>query len=137
MANPTFEIPKDVIEPIIQAQVAAAVSSALAGRDEIIKAAVGAVLNAKVDRDGAPDRYNSHNSLTWLQWVMNDCIRRAARAAIEQFLAGEQDRIKAVLTKELQAKNSPLAKQLVNGMLGAMANESTLKYRINVAVDER
>jgi len=136
MANePTFQIPKDVIEPIIQAQVSSAVLAALGDKTGIVERAVAAVLNMKVDIDGKTSTYGGHNDVPWVQWLMRDCVRKATRLAVEEFFAQNKELVKTQIAAELRKKNSPMAKQLINAMVGAVTNESTLKYRLNVTVE--
>lgn len=134
MSDPTFQIPKDVIEPIIRAQVASAVATALGDRSSIIEAAVGSVLNAKVDSEGKPDKYGYDRSITWIQWLMNDCVRRATMDAIHAAMTGQREKIKAAITKELTNAKSPLIRKLVEAMADNLAADN-LKYKINVTVD--
>lgn len=134
--NPTFQIPKDVIEPIIQAQITTAVLAALQPTGRVLEQAVAAVMNMKVDAEGKPERYSDSRSKAWIDWVMADCIQKAARAAIEQYMREEQKAIRAAIAKQLTTRNSSLAKQLIDGMLANIISESTLKYRINVTADK-
>ena len=127
----TFHIPKDVIEPIIQAHVTAAVASALAGKEHLVSEAISAVLNRKVDSSGTPSTYSS--SVSWMQWVMDKCIQEATQKAIEEALITHGETLKKTLITELQRKNSPLAKQLVGGLMNALTDKDLLRYRITVA----
>jgi hypothetical protein len=133
--NPTFQIPKDVIEPIIQAQISAAVLAALQPTGRVLEQAVSAVMQTKVDSEGKPERYSGHGK-PWIDWVVADCIQKSARSAIEQFLTEQQKVIRASIAKQLTARNSPLAKQLIEGMLAGLISESTLRYRIHVTADK-
>lgn len=136
MADPTFQIPKDVIEPIIQAQVSSAVLAALGDSKGIVEKAVAAILNAKVDNDGKASSWHSASDIAWVQWMMREAVKKAAKQAVEEFFAQNKEIVKSQIASELRKKNSPLAKQLINAMVGAMTNESTLKYRLSVTVSE-
>lgn len=137
MANePTFQIPKDVIEPIIQAQISSAVLAALGDNKSIVEKAVAQVLNMKVDGDGKASHYSSHNDVSWVQWMMREAVKKAAKQAIEEFFSQNKELVKTQIATELRKKNSPLAKQLINAMVGAVTNEHTLKYRLSVTVGE-
>ena len=129
----TFQIPKDVIEPIIQAHVSAAVTAALADRSRLMEEAVSQVLNMKVDSQGRPENYSS--SIPWIQWVMKECLKKAVRGAIEAELGKQESQIKAHIVTELQRKNSPMIKQLVAGMITAITHPDNLRYRLNITVD--
>lgn len=132
MNETTLQVPKDVLEPIIQAHISAAVVAALGDRSKILADCVGKVLNMKVDTDGSESRYTG--GVPWVQWIMQDCIKKSARAAIEEFMAGHKDEIKAQIATELRKKNSPLAKQLIEGMVNGITSHDTLKYRLDVTV---
>jgi hypothetical protein len=136
MADPTFNIPRDVIEPIIQAQISTAVLAALQPTGRVLEQAVAAVLQMKIDADGKPDRYNDSRSRSWIDWVVADAIQKSARQAIEEFLKNEQPAIRAGIAKQLAARNSPLARQLIDGMLKGITSESTLKYHIQVTAEK-
>lgn len=137
MSNATVQIPNDVLQPIIEAKVAAAIIEALGGRQQLIETAVAQVLAQKVDpSSGNPDRYNSSNSPTWLTWVLQDLVKKAAKGAIEQFVTEHQELIHKHLVTELTKKNSPLTKQIIASLVGATFNPDTLRYRLTVSVDK-
>lgn len=133
MEDSTIKIPNDVIQPIIEAKVAAAVTEALGGYERLIETAVGQVLNQKVGTDGQPSTYS--NAIPWFKWTMNDCIKRAARAAIEDYFKTHEDVIKRAVVVELSKKNSPLVKQMIAALTGSVLNADSLRYRMNVTVE--
>lgn len=133
MEDSTIKIPNDVIQPIIEAKVAAAVTEALGGYERLIETAVGQVLNQKVGDNGQPSTYS--NAIPWFKWTMNDCIKRAARAAIEDYFKTHEDVIKRAVVAELSKKNSPLVKQMIAALTGSVLNADSLRYRMNVTVE--
>ena len=126
-------IPKDMIEPIIQAHVARAVLEAMGDKVALMHTAVARVLNAEVDYEGRPASYHRTENLTWLQHQMQECIRKATREAIEEAFSGRKDAIKAQILEQLRSKKSPLANQLVEAMTAALTNEQSLKYSLEVS----
>ncbi len=133
MSEPTFQIPKDVINPIIEAHVTTAVINALDGKDRLIEEAVRWVLFMKVDSDG---KSTSYNGISFVQWAMMKCVREAVKKAIEENMEKHKEEIKKAIAKELsKPSTSPLAKQLINGMVEAMTAPEVLKYRIKVEYD--
>ena len=134
--DPTFKIPKDIIEPIIQAHVAAAVTEALSDRGAVIQKAVGMILNQKVDSEGRPSN-SSYADTTWIQWAMRAAVKKAVQAALEEQVAFHKEALKKAIAEELRLgkKHSPLAKSLISGMVGALTDPSLLKYRIRVEYD--
>jgi shikimate kinase len=132
--NPTFQIPKDVIEPILNAHINTAVAMALEGKDQIIESIVTRVLNQKVDSQGKPDNYGYNSSVAWIQWLMEDAVRKAVKQAIEEQVNVHKDAIKKAIAAEIgiKGKYSPLAKSLIEGMCSSLTHPDVLKYRINV-----
>lgn len=133
MDKSTIEIPNEVILPIVEAKVAAAVTEALGGYDRLIEVAVSQVLNQKVGDDGRPSTYS--NAVPWFKYVMRDCVQKSARAAIEDYFKDHGELIKKAITTELNKKNSPLVKQLVSTLIGSVVNADSLRYRMNVSVN--
>lgn len=135
MATPTLQIPQDVIEPIIKAEITKAIVEAMGPRAQLLQNAIAGLLNMKVDEKGSPSSYGS--SRPWIDWMIGSQIRNAAEEAIKQHIAEHGDQLKKQLAAELQKRNSPLVRQLIEGMVGAMTHPDALKWRLNVTFDER
>lgn len=135
MTQPTFSIPQDIITPIIEAQITAAVAQAMSGRADVLHQAVNMVLTTKVDSEGKPSNYSG--TKPWIDWVVGDAVRKAATAAIQQFVGQHAEQIKQALIKELQKKNSPLLKSLIDGMISGAFSSDTLRYALTMTVSER
>jgi hypothetical protein len=132
--NPTFQIPKEVIEPIIQAHVTTAVMNALGGHQKLVSDAVASVLTQSVDSDGKPSS-SSYYGKPFIEHVMTKCIRDAVLQAVQEEMPKHKDVIRAHISSQLRQKNSPLLKQFVDGMAGALADPDNLKYAINVSYE--
>lgn len=133
MSNPTIQIPKDVIEPIIQAEIMRAVMEAMGPKQAVLQNAVASILTMLVDSDGKPSSYNGR---PWIDWVVGQGVRDAAKAAIVEHIAAHGETIKKQLAAELSKKNSPLVQQLINGMVGAITDPEALRWRLNVSYDQ-
>ena len=132
--HPTLQIPKEVIEPIIQAQVALAVSTALGDGNKLMESAVKQVLEMKVNDRGEKSSYSS--DIPWIQWAMHNAVRQAVKETLETELLKHKDKIKAKIVTMLQNKNSKLINELVEGMAGAMVDPSVFKYRMKIEFDK-
>jgi hypothetical protein len=137
--NPTLQIPKDIIEPIITAHVSAAILSAFADKSKLMEVAVAQVLNAKVDKDNGKPTSSSYNATSYIQWLMESVVRKAVANAIEEQVGLHKEELKKAIAAELGLgkKYTPLAKQLVNGMCSAMSHPDLLRYRIKVEFDDK
>lgn len=132
MSNPTIQIPQDVIQPIIQANISAAITQAMGDRTGVVNKVIEQILNVRVDGDGKIDTYSSNRSMSWVDWAVGNALRTAAKEAINQAIAEQQDVIKQHIATQLQRKNSPLIKQLVEGMMTGVFDASKCNYRLNV-----
>lgn len=132
---PTLQIPKDVIEPIIQAHITKAVIEALGGSKQILEQAIAHVLNLKVDENGRPRGYSSDKP--WIEWAIGDVLQKAARAAIEEAMAGQSEALKKSIASQLTRRNSPLAKQLAEQLVLGVSSPETLKYRLTINCESR
>jgi len=133
MSQPTLSIPKDIIEPIVQANITAAVAGAMGPSGEILRQAIASILTMKVDSNGNPSTYS--NTKTWIDWAIGEAIKQAAKTAIEEQTAALQVSIKEYIAAELKKKNSPIVKQIADGMLGAVFDPSNLRYRLTVQAE--
>ena len=125
--EPTLKIPADLIEPAIEANVTAAIALAMGDKVDVMQKAIASVLATPVDENGRPSRYSSDRKRTWLNWCVEDAIKKATEAAVRQHVDQYREQLEETLVAELKRKNSPLAKQLVSHMMtGAM---KTASYR--------
>lgn len=132
---PTFQIPRDVIEPIIVANVSAAVIAALGDRGRIIEKTIASVLTAKCQSDGTPSR-GYGNDIQWIQWAMQECVKRTVHKTIEDELVKHAEVIRKHISDQLKNSRSPLVRELVEGLVKSITNPSNLKYRITLQFDD-
>lgn len=132
--NPTFQIPRDVIEPILQAHVSAAIAQAFGSQSILIEKFINEVVNRRVKEDGSFPSYSSDKTVGWLDWAVANVIRTVIKAQLTEEIEKHQDEMKQIIVRELKKKNSPLIRQLAEGMVGGFANQETLKYRFELVV---
>jgi hypothetical protein len=130
-ASPTFQIPRDVIEPIIKAHVASAVIEALGGGTKLVEDAIMRILSEKVDSEGRPTN-SDYNSTTWVLHAMRKALREEILATVSAELPKHREAIRGLIQRELRKSNSPLLKQFVDGMVGVLSDKDALSYRMTV-----
>jgi hypothetical protein len=136
----TIEIPKDVLQPIIEARVTAALSEALAGdnKQNLLEMIVDRVLSAKVDDRGEPDRYNSSHATTALEWMVRKALKEAVSESIKEALQSHKETLREALVAELQRSKSKLVQHLARSMVEGMAKTAeSASYRFSVEYKER
>lgn len=128
--SPTFQIPKEVIEPIIQAHVTSAVTAALGGQGRLLEAAITGVLTQKVDSNGKPSNYGS--DIQFMQWAMREAVCNAVQRSLQEEVAKHEEQIRELLVAQLRKSNSPLVKNLVEGMTKGVIDACSNKWHLSV-----
>lgn len=134
--NTTLQVPKDVIDAIVKAEINSKVVAAI-GQDNIMRSAINTVFNAKVDQNGSIHSYNSNNTTPWIDWAIGNALREAVKAAIVETLAEQKEAMKKHLAAELSKKNSPLAKNIADTLINGFVDGSRLQYSLAVTVSNR
>lgn len=129
---PTLQIPKDVIQPIIEAHVRDAVLRAFDGYRPAVDTLIASVLNVRVDSSGQPARYPDQGMPRWIDWALGEALRSSVKKAIEEKVATLQESLKKHIAAELQKKNSPLAKQVAESLLKGFGGIAVSGYRLKV-----
>ena len=137
--DPTFKIPREVIEPIIQAKVSAAIVEALGNTQWLVSNCIEKVLNEKVKDDGTrqTDSYYMDKSPTFLQWSMRSCVQASFKRILQEEIEKHRPVIYEQLLKTLKAKDSPLLNQLVGAMTDAILTASKNPYQMEVTITEK
>lgn len=130
--NPTFQIPTDVIQPIIKAHVLTAVTGALSNHSVILNEIVSRILSQQVGDDGKPCSYRGQQ---FIDYLVSTALREGVKAAVTEAIASHQETIRAAVLKELSKRNSPLVKQLVDGMVRGTFDPSRLRYALHLKLE--
>ena len=126
-----IELSRDLIEPIVRAQLQASIVAAMGKKEELIGQVVQTVMNMKVDDKGMPSRYSDSKPL--ITWLAEDAIKEAAREAIKEWFAENRDSLKKLIRTAIQNNSKGLAESLVVGL----AQGVECKYAANVTVVRR
>lgn len=134
----SLQIPKEMIESAIRTHVAAAIADAFGEKNAILNMAVGRVINQRVDSEGKPSTYSRDSDRPWIEWAIGETVRESVKSVLSEELAKQQDRIRAEISAQLQKKNSPLLKMLVESMANSITEIAGNRYRmtVNVSVSE-
>lgn len=129
--DPTFKIPAELVQPVIDSHINAAIIQALEGKDQLVSKAILSVLQTHVDDGGKPTNSN-YRAQPWIDWVIGNCIREATTETVRGYIADHQKQIEAALIAELSKRNSPLVKQLVSTVVLGMGKAAASKWHFNV-----
>ncbi len=112
IANITLS--KDLIEPIVKAQLQASITAALGRSDVLIAQTVQAVMNLQVDMNGKPSsREYGSRSQPLISWMAESAIKDAAKEAIKEWFASNKDEMKKQLRAAIQKNSKGMAESFV------------------------
>lgn len=137
--NPTLQIPRDVIEPIIQAHVSKAVLEALDGHRSLVDGLVSRVVNQGVDHEGRPsdNEWDKKHHGTFVNWTLKRAVERAAKAAIEDAVLKQEALIRKSIAAQLKDSRSPLVKQLIAVLVGALTDDKNIQFGFHVTCEAK
>lgn len=128
------QITEDLIKPIIEAKVQAAVIEAIGSEKELVTKFISTALETRVAANGKVSSYDRENKYTVLEQMCLDNIRKAAKDAIKEWLESNQSQIKEALLKQLSTKKmaGEFTKACLTGLLESM--QSTWKFQLKVGL---
>lgn len=136
MEGATLQLPKDLVEAAINQHVQIAMAQALGGQQRLLTQAVHQVLTSKVDSDGKPGRgYGSDRE--FITWAVDDALKSAVRRILEEELVKYEEDLRKNIADQLSRKNSPLVKQLAEGIVKGVISAAQNKYSFTVDIGQR
>lgn len=128
----SLKLPKDLLEPIIQAHIQAALAEALGSKSDLLGKMAWQILNQTVNNSGNPVNPSSYEKAgTFIEVSLRLAMQKAFRELLEQELEKHKETLKVHLTSELKKANSPLTKALVKGMCEGVVTNG-LRYHLTV-----
>lgn len=119
--------PDQTIEAMVKSMIEAQVVQALNSAPEAIEKLVKAALSRPVDSLGKFDGYGS--KMPYLDWLVGEEIRNAARAAVHKVIAESTDQIEAQVRKGLTQDT------VVDAIVKSFTNTANEEWRINVSFE--
>lgn len=98
----SLAINEDMVKPILQKQVEAAILANIGNPEELIRKTVAFALSQKVDKRGEVSKYNHDNKFDFLELLVSQAIRDEAKRVLENWVKENMAPIRAAVLKELQ-----------------------------------
>ena len=132
MSDVNLSISQEVVQPIIEAKIHAAVCEALSGSQQIVSDVVTRVLNTTVNSDGKPSTYRS--DIPYIQWLCTKAIRNAATEAVRRYVDSANERLVVEIEKAMQKRSKAFAVNLVQSLIES--TKSSWRLKVDVAAEE-
>lgn len=124
---------KELITPIVEAKISAAIIEHLADFPTVVNSIVTRTLMQRVEQDGKPTNSSYSGYPTYLDWVCNKLLVESVRKGIENAIASRQKEIEKEVEKQIIKNKSQLVQAFVLGMAETAKSGS---YRLNVTVQK-
>lgn len=133
MDSASVQIPNDVIQPIVEARIKAAIIEQLGSKDELIESCVKGILSQKVDGNGNPSS-NSYGTFPLMDFLARKAVTEAAKAAIKEWAVSNGGKIELALKKEIARNTGNIAKGLAKSFI--QKADSGWSVQVNLQVVE-
>ena len=129
----SLEVGADVVRPIIEKRIAAAIAEELGGAEAMIEKMVASALSVKVNRDGFVSKYSSDNKCDFVEAVTGKTIRGAAQEAMKQWAKDNSQKIKDAIIKEMMKPTS--CRKLAKAFAEAATNSIAISWKPTINVE--
>lgn len=129
MSEIDIKVSKELVGPIIEAKIQAAIVGELSNAGDLVGKVVAQALSQKVK---ASD--HSYNKITFIEKVCKDTIRAAAEQAVKEWASEHQAQITAEFLRQL--KQPTTARKVVRAMVGGMAEVAGSKWKFSVKLPD-
>jgi uncharacterized protein YajQ (UPF0234 family) len=132
MSGMTLSVDDNLVRPVIEKEIQAAIVRELGKSDQMIAEVVRKVMEMKVDREGKPSTYGSDTP--YLEWAFKSAIHDATKKAISKWIEENSPAIEAELQKQFVKQKGEFSKAIVGQLLGAVSNK--WQFSVNVKLPE-
>lgn len=135
MSDVQLTISSDVVKPIVEAKIHAAIVQEFGKQEQLMASIVNMALQTKVDSDGKYGRgYSSDKS--YIEWVVNKAICGSAQQALTEYVEQNKPKIVAAFKRHLTTKIDDIAAQMVSCFIENTKNQYNVSVAVNVAKKE-
>jgi hypothetical protein len=117
----------DMVKPIIEKQIQAAIMANIGNPEELISKTVALAMRQKVDSKGHISNYSSDNRYDYLEVLTGNAIREAAKEALQEWLKDNQQLVKKMVIKEMNRPERQ--KSLVGAFVNAVEDSLNCSWR--------
>jgi hypothetical protein len=122
-----------VIKPVIEQKVHAAILQALGGEELVMQTLshlVAGVLNEKVDKEGNKPRYSGDAKYIWIQVLCRNALKDMIKRAVQDFIQSKE----AILTKEIERQLASHKSEIAKAFVDSLAQATAKSWGFNVTL---
>lgn len=129
----SVKVGEDLVAPIVEKKIQAAIMAALGEPEKLVEAMVSRVLHDKVDSTGKKSRYSSDNEHDLVEVLCRQALQDAVRKAMTQWIEENKLVLLDAIKKHIKTRPASIAKMFMDGIAESMQS----KWTFQVSVCER
>lgn len=129
-----IQIPGVDFGGMAQAAIAAKLTEALVGADDVVRKMVVQAIVTKVDSKGEVNSYSHYNTTPMIEWLAQDMIRKATMATLKARIEAMQPQIEKAIEVEMKRSTKDIAKALATAFVERSKNPYGLSAEIKLRV---
>jgi polyribonucleotide nucleotidyltransferase len=130
MAGMTLNVDEGLVQPIIEAEIQAAIVRQLESAQNLIPKLVQAALNQKVNAEGKVTSSSYDSKYSYIEVLCNQAIQKAAQEGMKKYIEDSLPIIQAEVEKQIRSQTRNIAKTFVEGLAESIKTE----WRFSVTV---
>lgn len=130
MSELNLQLPTEIVERAVRDKINAAIAAQLGNPEEMIQKLVEAALSQQVDSTGKRSRSSYDNKFEFLDVIMGNFVRDAAKEALNEYLEENRVKIKESVKKEIAKSPSKFAKVFMDGLTDSMKSSYSSRVEI-------
>lgn len=133
--NVNLSISKEIVNPIVEAKIKAAVVEAMGGSENLIAMVIDKLLNQKVNHEGNISNYSSDNTHRWLDIAVTKQVKDAVKESMTEILKERKQDIKDAIKKQLASKKG--IELFAESLLSGLKLDDKYRTSINVKFEAK
>jgi len=133
MSDLSIQVSQELIRPIIEAKIQAAIVCELEKERNLIPQMVQAALNTKVDCKGNVSSYSSDNKYTYIERLCNEAIQKTAKESLKDYLEENIPNLKKELKIQLEKQSNNMAEVFIKGVIDCLESNWRFDCHVNLS----
>lgn len=116
-AKMQIDIPGADFNEMARGVIAAKLTEAMAGADDMIAKIIAVALTQKVDSSGKRSQYDYENKHSFVEWLAHDLIRSVTKEVLREKVESLRPMVAAAIEKQLAKETKTIARALTEGFV--------------------
>jgi F0F1-type ATP synthase delta subunit len=117
MSDVQLSISNEIVKPIVEAKIQAAIISELEKSADVIESMVSKALTDSCNEKGQKDQYSSYNKFTFIERCCYTAVQEQAKEALKQYLENNRQKLFDAMKKQISKRVDDIACAFADSMI--------------------